>query len=102
MQNRNKYASLRFPLFSLYTEELNFWQTIWDKTQVLLRTSWGTHLEHFENKGKKQKIPVTPPPQKENNWATVNQHPPVRHPLDACYDSVVDDPQLSYYPILSW
>jgi len=34
--------------------------------------------------------------------ATVNQHPPVHHPLDACYDSVMDDPQLSYYPISSW
>ncbi len=34
--------------------------------------------------------------------ATVKQHPPVHHPLDACYDSVVDDPQLSYYPVSSW
>jgi hypothetical protein len=35
--------------------------------------------------------------------ATVNQHPPVHHPPDdACYDSVVDDPQLSYYPVSSW
>jgi hypothetical protein len=33
---------------------------------------------------------------------TVNQHLPVHHPLDACYDSVVDDPQLSYYPVSSW
>jgi hypothetical protein len=30
------------------------------------------------------------------------QHPPVHHPLDASYDSVVDDPQLSYYPVSSW
>jgi len=37
-----------------------------------------------------------------NLMATVNQHPPVHHPLDACYDSVVDDPQLSYYPVSSW
>jgi hypothetical protein len=35
-------------------------------------------------------------------WATVNQHPPVHHPLDVCYDSVVDDPQLSYYLVSSW
>jgi hypothetical protein len=27
--------------------------------------------------------------------ATVNQHPPVHHPLDAQYYSVVDEPQLS-------
>jgi hypothetical protein len=27
--------------------------------------------------------------------ATVNQHPSVHHPLDACYYSVVDEPQLS-------
>jgi len=30
--------------FSLYTRELNFVQTIWNKTQVLLGTSWGTYL----------------------------------------------------------
>jgi len=34
--------------------------------------------------------------------ATMNKHPPVHHPLDACYDTVVDDPQLSYYPVSSW
>jgi len=27
--------------------------------------------------------------------ATVNQHPPVHHPLDARYYSVMDEPQLS-------
>jgi hypothetical protein len=27
--------------------------------------------------------------------ATVNQHPPVHHPLDARYYSVVNEPQLS-------
>jgi hypothetical protein len=25
----------------------------------------------------------------------VNQHPPVHHPVDACYDSVMDDPHLN-------
>jgi hypothetical protein len=34
--------------------------------------------------------------------ATVNQHLPVHHPLDACYDSAVDETQLSYYPVSSW
>jgi hypothetical protein len=34
--------------------------------------------------------------------ATVNQHPPVHHPPDASYDSVMDDPQLSYYLVSSW
>jgi hypothetical protein len=30
------------------------------------------------------------------SWkAIVNQHPPVRHPLDACYYSVMDEPQMS-------
>jgi hypothetical protein len=28
--------------------------------------------------------------------ATMNQHPLVHHPLDVCYDSIVDDIQLSY------
>jgi hypothetical protein len=27
--------------------------------------------------------------------ATLNQHPPEHHPLDACHYSVVDEPQLS-------
>jgi hypothetical protein len=33
------------------------------------------------------------------NWSTrvtrVNQPPPVQHPLEVCYDSVVDEPQPS-------
>jgi len=41
----NKCAPLQFYLFSLYTWELNFGQTIWDhKTQVPLGTSSGMHL----------------------------------------------------------
>ncbi len=34
--------------------------------------------------------------------ATVNQHPPVHHPLDACYYSVVDEPQLSSNLVSPW
>ncbi len=34
--------------------------------------------------------------------ATVNQHPPVHHPMDEGYDSIVDEPQLSYYLVSSW
>jgi hypothetical protein len=59
-------------LFSLHTWELNFGQTIWDKIEVRLWTTW--ELEepcenmmrtHWEQ-GKKQEItPPTPPP-KEN------------------------------------
>jgi hypothetical protein len=59
-------------LFSLYTWELNFGQTIWDKTEVLWGafrvTTWepgelmGTHTEHDENKEKRQKKKPTPPP----------------------------------------
>jgi hypothetical protein len=30
-----------------------------------------------------------------NTGATVNQHPPAHHPLDACYYSVMDEPQMS-------
>jgi hypothetical protein len=29
--------------------------------------------------------------------AKVNQHPPTHHPLDACYDLVVDESQLSSF-----
>ncbi len=52
--------------FSLYTCELNFGQTIWGKTQVLLGTSWGQHFrtlwEFDGNKGKKTKISSPPCP----------------------------------------
>jgi hypothetical protein len=47
-------CSFRYHLFSLYTWELNFGQTIWDKIEVLLGTSYGTYLgtwwEHISNK----------------------------------------------------
>jgi hypothetical protein len=46
-------STLGFDLFSVYTGQLNFGQIVWDKTQVLLGTSSGTHLgtvwEHAEN-----------------------------------------------------
>jgi hypothetical protein len=29
------------------------------------------------------------------NSNRVNQHPPAHHLLDACYDSIIDEPQLS-------
>jgi hypothetical protein len=29
--------------------------------------------------------------------ATMTQHPPAHHPLDACYYSVVHEPQVSEY-----
>ncbi len=32
----------------------------------------------------------------------VNQHPPAHHPLDAHYDSDVDEPQLSWYLVSPW
>jgi hypothetical protein len=48
--------------------------------------------------------PPFPPPQEtqNNTGATVNQHPPVHHPLDASYYSVVDEPQLSLYLVSPW
>jgi hypothetical protein len=62
--------SLKFHLFNLYTWELNFGQTIWDKTQVLLETSWGTLWELDGNtlrtKGKKKNL-FPPIPSKEKN-----------------------------------
>ncbi len=56
-------CTLGFHIFSSYTGELRFEQTMWDRTQVLLGTSWGTHLgtwEHIGNKWKKQKNLYTP------------------------------------------
>jgi hypothetical protein len=32
----------------------------------------------------------------ESRSTTVNQYPAVHHPLDACYDSVLDEPQLGF------
>jgi hypothetical protein len=31
-----------------------------------------------------------------NLWARMNRQPPMHHPLEACYDSVVSDPLLIY------
>ncbi len=70
--------SPRIHLFGLYTWELNFGQTIWDKYEVLLGVlgvSWGMDLgtpwelenplgtwwEHIENKAEKQNIPLPHP-----------------------------------------
>ncbi len=46
-----------------YIWELNFKQTIWDKSEVLLGMSWGTYWEHIGNKHKtKIHSPFPPPP----------------------------------------
>jgi hypothetical protein len=34
--------------------------------------------------------------------AIVSHHLLMHHPLDAYYDSIMDDPQLNYYPVSSW
>jgi len=39
-------------------------------------------------------------PQQYNVQATMNQHPPMHHPLDACMIQLMDDPQLNYNPII--
>jgi len=44
---------------------MNFGQTIWDKTLVLLGTSWGTHLGTRE---KNNPVPPPPRPPIEKNW----------------------------------
>jgi hypothetical protein len=70
--------SLIADLSSLYTPELNFGQTIWDKLKVLLGTSSGateelgepqrnmmkTCWEHNGNKEEKQKATPPAPPTK--------------------------------------
>jgi hypothetical protein len=48
-QNRNNSAHAIDHLFSLYTWELNFGQTIWDKSEVLLGRSWRRIWEPCEN-----------------------------------------------------
>ncbi len=76
LQSRKKCASLWPSFFSLFTWELNFGQTIWAKSEVLLGTSWRTNWElgkpygnmMIENKEEKQKIPLPTAPRKEKNW----------------------------------
>jgi hypothetical protein len=61
----NQVYNRRFHLFSIYTGELNFGQTIWDKTQVLLGTYWGMHLgTHWEQRNKTNN-PCPPPTHKK-------------------------------------
>ncbi len=62
-------------LCSLYTWELNFGQTICDKSEVLLQKYWGITWEphgnmtgtHWEQGGKNNNVPSSPPP-KEGYW----------------------------------
>ncbi len=61
------------PLAQLYRmKEDNFGQSIWDKSVVLLGTSWGTHWElDGNNKKSKNSIPALPPsPKKKKPWAS--------------------------------
>jgi hypothetical protein len=51
-QNRNKCVPIVF-ILSVYIHDLNFEQTICDKTQVLLETSWGMHLGTLGEEKKK-------------------------------------------------
>jgi hypothetical protein len=37
-----------------------------------------------------------------SGWFSGGVYPCVSEFVYACYDSVVDDPQLSYYPVSSW
>jgi hypothetical protein len=48
-------------LFTLFKGELNFGQTIWDKNQVLLGTSWGNTLGTWEHDGNKDEKQENPP-----------------------------------------
>ncbi len=64
LQNKNNYAPLDFT----FSGELNFGQTIWDKTQVLLGASWGTHLGTIWDQGKPPPPRPQHPSQKEKSW----------------------------------
>jgi len=44
---------------------------------------------------KKEQEPQADPQWIQHRYAKVNYHPPAYHPLDARYDSVVDELQLS-------
>jgi hypothetical protein len=46
------------------------------------------HMELLEQE------PQADPQWIQHRYAKVNYHPPAYHPLDARYDSVVDEPQL--------
>jgi hypothetical protein len=57
-------------------------QIVYKKSWITLRKCWVCN----QSKGK----------------ATVSQHPTAHHPLDACYYSVVDEPQLHQYMVSPW
>jgi hypothetical protein len=55
-------------IVNLYTGELNFEQSIWDKFEMLLGTSWGTFCEfHGNPMGARNYFfkSLSPPPQRE-------------------------------------
>jgi hypothetical protein len=59
LSTHNRHIYRKGNLFSLYTWELNFGQTLWDKTEVLLAmcrgTSWELEAwEHDVNKWEKK------------------------------------------------
>ncbi len=69
---------------------------------------WGASIVSFFGSNGPIKLACRPPKNKRRTWkvlcvfsntspshlAAVNQRPPAHHPLDAHYDSVVDEPQL--------
>ncbi len=61
LHNKKQIYSPIAHLFSLYTSELNFGRTIWEKSEVLLGISWGTLWEQIGNMEKTQKIPPPHP-----------------------------------------
>jgi hypothetical protein len=66
-QNGHKCASPMAYLFSFYIYghwKLNFVQTIWDKTEVLLGNNLGTWWEQGKKKAKKSPLP----PKRKKNW----------------------------------
>jgi hypothetical protein len=78
--------------------------TIYVKTEPSILRS--LHSFFWGAMGQSNWLVAPPPPQRTwkvlcvytntslNHLAAVNQHPPPHHPLDAHYDSVVDEPQL--------
>jgi hypothetical protein len=88
----------------IYIRGLNIGLTIWDKSEVLLGTTWElevgslweTHREHDGNKGRKQKIPPSLLPQKEKNWTP---HESIQSFSLAAWNFYV---QNSLSPFLAW
>ncbi len=68
-----KNRSTKVFILYIYIGKFNFGESIWDKSVVLLGTSWGTWWEHIGNRKINSKIQHFPKPKrKRKTWAILS------------------------------